>query len=77
MVMPRYANMTDDPSYQALVEELAKQCDCLPPHLRPCDGLLAGGPCDELDLREPEDPDEDDTEPDDHAPAPFPALNTR
>jgi hypothetical protein len=42
--MPRYANMTDDPSYQALVQELAAQCTCTPESDRPCSGLLAGGP---------------------------------
>jgi hypothetical protein len=35
-----------DPAYQAMVEELAKQCRCS--HDQPCDGLLAGGLCDDL-----------------------------
>lgn len=38
----------DDPAYQALVEELAKQCRCTPLSERPCDGLLAGGVCDDM-----------------------------
>ena len=40
----RYDNANDDPSYQDLVVELAKECRC--PGDRPCDGLLAGGLCD-------------------------------
>jgi hypothetical protein len=63
--MPRYANMTDDPSYQALVQELAAQCTCTPESDRPCSGLLAGGLCDDLHMgRELDDPDEQETEPD-------------
>ncbi len=41
-----------------MVEELAKQCTCQPQHLRPCDGLMAGGLCDELDLRDPYESEE-------------------
>jgi len=64
--MPRYANMTDDPSYQALVQELAAQCTCTPESDRPCAGLLAGGLCDDLHMgSELGDPDEQETEPDD------------
>lgn len=64
--MPRYANMTDDPSYQALVQELATQCTCTPVSDRPCAGLLAGGLCDDLHRgRELGDPDEQETEPED------------
>ena len=46
----RYDNMHDDPSYQDLVAELAKECTCTPESARPCDGLLAGGLCDDLHL---------------------------
>ena len=46
----RYDNMHDDPSYQELVAELAKECTCTPESDRPCDGLLAGGHCDNLHL---------------------------
>jgi hypothetical protein len=63
--MPRYANMTDDPSYQALVHELAKQCTCTPESDRPCAGLLAGGLCDDLHMGREITDEEDDTEPDD------------
>lgn len=42
-----------DPAYQQFVEESAKYCRCQPPHARPCDGVLAGGLCDEMS-NEPE-----------------------
>jgi hypothetical protein len=61
----RYDNMHDDPSYQELVAELAGQCTCTPESDRPCAGLLAGGLCDDLHMgRELDDPDEQETEPD-------------
>ena len=63
--MPRYANITDDPSYQALVQELATQCTCMPESDRPCSGLLAGGLCDDLHMEREITDEEDDTEPDD------------
>ena len=43
-----YADPTDDPAYQQFVEESVKYCHCQAPHPRPCDGVLAGGCCDEL-----------------------------
>ena len=63
--MPRYANMTDDPSYQALVQELTTQCTCTPESDRPCAGLLAGGLCDDLHMEREITDEDDDTEPDD------------
>ena len=36
---------SDSPEYQAFVEEQAKYCRCT---RGPCDGVLAGGMCDEL-----------------------------
>lgn len=36
----------DTPEYQKFVEEMAVECHCYPIEVRPCDGLLAGGPCD-------------------------------
>ena len=39
--------MTRDPHYAAWIAELAKVCTCTPPSERPCDGLLAGGLCDD------------------------------
>lgn len=39
------ADMTDDPEYQAWVESMAKHCRCS--HDCPCDGVLAGGICDD------------------------------
>lgn len=43
-----YENPHDDPAYQQFVEECAKVCQCCEEcgHSRPCDGVLAGGPCD-------------------------------
>lgn len=37
----------DTPEYQAFVEEMAKHCRCSPRY-RPCDGVLAGGVCDQM-----------------------------
>jgi hypothetical protein len=50
------ADLADDPDYQAFVQEQAKYCRCT---RGPCDGVLAGGPCDEII------DDEDDDEYDD------------
>jgi|GEM_PF-4398732 hypothetical protein len=44
---------SEDPKYQAWLEELAKECKCWPDC--PCGGLMAGGLCDELDLRDDEE----------------------
>lgn len=43
----------DDAQYQAFVESMVKHCRCAPPHSCPCDGVLAGGLCDEMG-REPD-----------------------
>lgn len=51
---------SEDPNYQAWLEELAKQCRCNPGSLRPCDGLMAGGMCDGLDLTEDREGDDYD-----------------
>ena len=49
-----------------LMEELAALCTCTPLSDRPCAGLLAGGLCDDLHIgRELDDPDEQETEPED------------
>lgn len=45
---PQYEDPYDDPAYQQFVEEMAKDCKCTPLSNRPCDGLLAGGLCDDL-----------------------------
>jgi hypothetical protein len=37
----------DDPNYQKFVEEMAQHCHCTEQN-RPCDGVLAGGPCDNV-----------------------------
>lgn len=41
-------DMADDPEYQAWVESMAKHCRCRSSDV-PCDGVLAGGLCDEID----------------------------
>ncbi len=41
----------DPPGYAAFVEKLAIECSCVGID-RPCDGLLAGGLCDNLNLSE-------------------------
>ena len=61
----RYDNMSDDPSYQDFVAELAKECTCTPESARPCSGLLAGGLCDDLHMEREITDEDDDTEPDD------------
>jgi hypothetical protein len=67
---PAFATLPEDPydtpEYQAFVEEMAKHCRCLPLERRPCDGVLAGGPCDGFGHDENADPEPpDDEEPDD------------
>ena len=36
----------DTPEYHAWVESMAKSCHCA--HNKPCDGVLAGGMCDNI-----------------------------
>jgi hypothetical protein len=48
-----YADPTDDPAYQVFVNECAKHCTCQAPWPCPCDGVLAGGLCDQM----PNEPD--------------------
>jgi hypothetical protein len=45
-----HGNITDDLGYQAFVLEMTLRCHCTPESDRPCDGLLAGGLCDDLHL---------------------------
>ena len=40
-------NWQQSANYQRFVAESAKHCDCDPPYC-PCDGVLAGGMCDDL-----------------------------
>lgn len=54
------ATMHADPTYAAHVEALAKECTCSSDN-RPCEGLLAGGPC-HSDYHEEEEDDDTDTE---------------
>ena len=39
-------DMSTDPEYQRFVESQVKHCRCS--RNRPCDGVLAGGPCDDI-----------------------------
>ena len=47
--------------YQKFVESMVEHCHCTPGQHRPCDGVLAGGLCDDMhwerDLRSDEDED--------------------
>lgn len=43
-----------------LYEDLAHKCTCTPLSARPCDGLLAGGTCDELHLDRDSDLDDEE-----------------
>jgi len=57
--------MTEQEEYQKFVEEMANHCECHPPFDRPCDGVLAGGPCDRMGQDkefEADDKREDDDE---------------
>lgn len=56
------ASLADDPDvedpysseeYQSFCEEMAEECECFPDC--PCDGVLAGGPCDQIQREESED----------------------
>ena len=47
--LPEVEDPYDTDDYAAFVETMAKHCHCEPPSARPCDGVLAGGLCDEMD----------------------------
>lgn len=46
--------------YQKFVESMVEHCHCMPYGNRPCDGVLAGGLCD--DMREVRNEDQCDDE---------------
>lgn len=48
-----------------LMEELALLCTCTPLSDRPCDGLLAGGLCDNLHMGRDYFDEDEETEPED------------
>ena len=55
----------DDEAYQRFMESMTERCRCTPEGNRPCDGVLAGGLCDDEhpDLEiQPDDPDEDESQ---------------
>lgn len=60
--MSKYTKYYPDPPAE-LIEELAKLCRCQGNHSVPCDGLLAGGPCDELGQDEYEESEEEEDQP--------------
>ena len=39
--------MSEDEEYQRWVESMVKHCSCTGNNSCPCDGVLAGGPCDQ------------------------------
>lgn len=53
------SDIHEEPEYQNMVEELASQCTCTG-MCRPCDGLLAGGTCDDIHLDGDRDVDAND-----------------
>lgn len=55
MSHPQQPENQDDPDYAIWVEKLAEQCTCTPHSDRPCDGLLAGGMCDDLHMDREDD----------------------
>ncbi len=40
--------LQSDPDYQSFVNSMAQHCRCAASY-KPCDGVLAGGPCDQID----------------------------
>ena len=38
----------DDEAYQRFMESMTERCRCTPEGNRPCDGVLAGGLCDDM-----------------------------
>ncbi len=46
-------DMTEDPAYHAWAESMAVHCRCS--HNCPCDGVLAGGPCDNIQEHDDDD----------------------
>lgn len=49
--------LVDDADYQSFVNSMAQHCRCASSY-RPCDGVLAGGPCDEIGGEESLDEEE-------------------
>jgi hypothetical protein len=43
-------NIDGEEEYAKFVESMAEFCNCSPAY-RPCDGVLAGGPCDEIEAQ--------------------------
>jgi hypothetical protein len=54
-------DITESPEYKEWLEKLAKECKCCPICSdKPCDGLMAGGFCDELCFCDEHDEDLDE-----------------
>jgi hypothetical protein len=43
----KYTDPFESPEYAAFVESMVPHCHCSPSH-QPCDGVLAGGLCDNI-----------------------------
>ncbi len=56
-----FENPYDTPEYQQFVSEMAKHCDCAE-RFKPCDGVLAGGVCDQIKDERDEPPQFDNDE---------------
>lgn len=56
-------NWRDVMEYERFIASMVKLCRCQSEHQCPCDGVLAGGPCDERydELDWPDSDEEDDS----------------
>lgn len=66
LIDPPKKDITEDEQYAKFVESMAHLCHCNPLWGRPCDGVLAGGLCDNMgnndcpeDYRDHSEPDGD------------------
>jgi len=63
----KYDDPFNSPEYQAFVESMVPHCHCADRY-RPCDGVLAGGLCDNMQDDERDEDERDDDDPDYDAP---------
>jgi hypothetical protein len=59
VVGPTDVNPYESEEYQRFVSEMAKHCQCRANNC-PCDGVLAGGPCDMVQEEKPQQTWDDD-----------------
>jgi hypothetical protein len=45
---PKDEDPYESEEYHKFVESMVEHCHCSPESMRPCDGILAGGLCDDL-----------------------------